>query len=408
MSWKETSAMDERMRFAMAASEEGAVMSRVCAAFGVSRQTGYKWLTRYKLEGPIGLMERSRAPLRHGRMRDDDLVTAIVGLRARYGWGAKKLRHKLSELRPGIVVPAASTIGDWLARKGLTKSRRRRGGCVPHERGLSVAAEANAVWCVDFKGWFRTGDGVRCDPLTISDARSRYLLCCRAVKQPDYRHVRPVFEKAFREYGLPLAIRSDNGPPFASTAVGGLSELSLWWLKLGIVLERIEPGKPQQNGRHERMHRTLKQDTAKPPAKSVAAQQRRFDRFRDIFNNQRPHEALDFRYPAQLYRPSPRSYPCRLGEPRYDGCELRQVRSNGEIKWQGDHIFVSQVLVGEPVGIDRTEQGDWRVRYGDIELGFIDADKRRLSRRPLKKSVARGHVDNASALPTCPPAQQQL
>ena len=407
MPWKETCAMDQRMRFVLAASEEGAVMSRVCAAFGVSRQTGYKWLERYEIGGPGGLEDLSRAPHRHGRSREAELVSDILALQERYGWGPKKLQRKLGELRPAIDLPAVSTIGDWLAKRGLTKSRQRRRGSPPYAQPFAAADQPNAVWCVDFKGWFRTGDRTRCDPLTISDAMSRYLVRCQAVRRPDYRHVRPVFEKAFREHGLPLAIRSDNGPPFASTAAGGLSALSLWWIKLGIVPERIEPGQPQQNGRHERMHRTLKHDTAKPPASTVAAQQRRFDEFRGIFNSERPHEGLGFQYPAKLYRASPRPYPCRLREPDYEGCEVRNVRSNGEIKWRGDKIFISQVLSSEPVGIDQTEDGDWRVRYADVELGFIDAAHRRLNRHPIKKRPAGGHVDNASALTTCPPAQQQ-
>jgi transposase InsO family protein len=292
MPWKETCAMDQRIRFVLAASEEGAVMSQVCASYGVSRQTGYKWLARYEIGGPQGLQDLSRAPHRHGRSREAELVSDIRALRARYGWGPKKLRVKLGELWPDIALPAVSTIGDWLARWGLTESRARRRSSPPYAQPFALAAQPNAVWCVDFKGWFRTGDGVRCDPLTISDAMSRYLLCCQAVERPDHGHARRVFEQAFCEYGLPFFLRSDNGPPFASTAAGGLSALSLWWIKLGIVPERIEPGQPQQNGRHERMHRTLKHDTAKPPASSVAAQQRRFDEFRGIFKRASQHPSV--------------------------------------------------------------------------------------------------------------------
>jgi transposase InsO family protein len=382
--------MEERMRFVLAAREEGSEMSRVCGAFGISRDIGYKWLARYEAEGIEGLKDRSRAPHRHGRSREAELVDDVLALHERYGWGPKKLRHKLGELRPEIAVPAASTIGDWLARRGLTGQRKRRLRCPPHEQPFAAADQPNAVWCVDFKGWFRTGDGARCDPLTMSDAMSRYLLRLQAVERADYAHVRPAFDAAFCEFGMPGAIRSDNGPPFASIAAGGLSLLSLWWIKLGITPERIEPGKPQQNGRHERMHRTLKAETAKPPAASVAEQQARFDAFRRIFNSERPHEALGFRYPASLYRPSSRAYPCALREPDYaDGDIVRRVRSNGEIKWRGDLIFVSQVLVGEPVGLDRTAQGEWRVRYANVELGLIDRTHRRLNRRPAPQRQAR-------------------
>jgi transposase InsO family protein len=383
MPWKETCAMEERIRFVLAATAEGAVMSRECEASGISRETGYKWLARYAAAGIEGLKDRSRAPHSHGRAHDSELLADILALRERYGWGAKKLRWKLGELRPDAALPAASTIGDWLAKQGLTSKRRRRPKCPAHTQPFASAAEPNAVWTVDFKGWFRTGDGSRCDPLTLSDTWSRYLLRCQTVARPDHGHVRPVFEEAFCEFGLPLAIRSDNGPPFASTAVGGLSALSLWWLKLGIVPERIEPAKPQQNGRHERMHRTLKHDTAKPAAPTLTEQQARFDAFRRIFNSERPHEALDFEYPASRYRPSPRRYPCELREPVYgEDCAVRRVRSNGEIKWDGELIFVSQVLVGEAVGISRTAGGEWRVRYANVDLGFIDVDHRRLNRQP--------------------------
>ena len=383
MPWKETFAIDEKMRFVLAASEEGAVMAQVCAAFGISRDTGYRLLNRYTAEGIDGLKERSRAPHRHGRAREAELVAEVVALRQRYGWGPKKLRIKLGERHPEIDLPASSTIGDWLRKRHLVGPRKRRRICPPYSRPFAMADQPNAVWCVDFKGWFRTGDGARCDPLTLSDAMSRYLLHCQAVDRPDHAHVRAVFEAAFCEFGLPWAIRSDNGPPFASTGAGGLSALSLWWIKLGIAPERIEPAKPQQNGRHERMHRTLKHDTARPPAASRAEQQARFDAFRELFNHQRPHEALGFQYPASLYRPSPRSYPCVLREPDYgDDCAVRRVRSNGEIKWKGELIFVSQILVGEPVGLERTARGEWRVRYSNIALGVIDAPRRRL-RRPL-------------------------
>jgi putative transposase len=236
---------------------------------------------------------------------------------------------------------------------------------------------------------------------------SRYLLRCQALDRPDGAHARPVFEAAFCEFGLPLAIRSDNGPPFASIGAGGLSRLSVWWIKLGVKPERIEPGKPQQNGRHERMHRTLKAETADPPAASLAEQQRRFDAFRVIYNDERPHEALDFETPSALYRASPRAYPCALREPAYPpGVAVRRVRSNGEIKWGGDLVFVGEALIGEPVAIEETEEGEWLVRFADVELGCIDKTGR-LRRRKLPRPPACGFVDNAEALPTSPQAQQQ-
>jgi putative transposase len=411
MPWKATCAMDERMRFVIAAREEGAVMSEVCERYGISRMTGYKWLARYDEAGMDGLKDRSRAPKQHGHARPEAVVEAVLGLRARYPfWGPRKLRVKLEQGLPDLALPAASTIGNWLRREGLTCPRGRRRRCVPSTQPFAAATTANDIWAVDFKGWFRTGDGDRCDPLTITDAFSRYLLRCRGVLRPDHEQVRPVFEAAFGEFGLPGAIRSDNGPPFASTGAGGLSALALWWIKLGIAAERIEPGKPQQNGRHERMHRTLKAETAKPPAATLKDQQKRFDRFRREFNEERPHEALGQKTPASFYAASSRSYPCPLRDPAYDqATAVRRVRSNGEIKWDGERVFVSQVLIGEPVGVEETESGEWRVHYGNIELGFIDRKRNRLYRAAaVKAEPARGNVDNAEgALPTVPQAQQQ-
>jgi len=323
-------------------------------------------------------------------------------------WGPKKLRVKLRELHPDMAVPAASTIGDWLRREGLVERLSGRRRCPAYTRPFAAVAAANDVWCTDFKGWFRTGDGRRCDPFTLSDAHSRYLLRRQAVARPDEANVRPIFEAAFQEHGLPLAIRSDNGPPFASPGVGGLSRLAIWWLKLGIRPERIVAGKPQQNGRHERVHRTLKQETAVPPADSVPAQQQRFDEFRVLCNHERPHEALGQQTPASLYQPSPPPYPERLEDPSYGGdVAVRRVRSNGQIKWAGELIFVGEALIGEPVGVVETEAGDWLVRYADVELGYIHPQRRRLSPRPLP--AANRPVDwmgIAAAIPTTPQAHQ--
>jgi transposase InsO family protein len=411
MPWENTCAMDERMRFVTAASADGAVMSEVCEDFGISRQTGYKWLKRYHSEGVNGLKELSRAPLQHGLARPEELVRTIMALRERWPhWGARKLRQKLAELKLETQLPAASTIGDWLRSKGLTRPQRRRRRCAPYTQPFSEVSASNDVWAIDFKGWFRTGDNMRCDPLTLSDAFSRALLRCEAVARPDHDHVRPILEAAFCEFGLPRAIRSDNGPPFASLAAGGLSALSVWWIKLGITPERIDPGKPQQNGRHERMHGTLNQETAKPPASTLRDQQQRFDLFRREYNEQRPHEALGQKTPASIYQPSHRSYPCRPQEPVYDVAQaVRRVRSNGEIKWGGELIFVSEVLVGEPVGIAETENGDWLVRFADVELGVIDRKQLRFHRpaSPKRTNRSRGRVDNASALPTSPQDNQQ-
>jgi transposase InsO family protein len=287
----------------------------------------------------------------------------------------------LREKKPKTVWPAASSIGDLLRREGLSQPRRRRRSALPQSQPFEVVREPNDLWCIDFKGWFRTLDGRRCDPLTITDADSRFLIECRIVPETT-EAVQPVVERAFRELGLPRAIRSDNGTPFAAaSSAAGLSRLSVHWLKLGIRLERIEPGCPQQNGRHERMHATLKAETTRPPAASPGEQQARFDIFRNDFNDNRPHEALGQVPPTRRYRPSPRPYPARIEEPWYDADHaVRRVRSGGEIKWGGDFIFVSEVLAGEPVGIAETQSGDWIVRFLDLDLGIIDQRTKKLRR----------------------------
>jgi transposase InsO family protein len=412
MPWKETCAMEQRIRFVLEAGSEDCVMSELCERFGISRTVGYKWRDRFRSEGIDGLKDRPRAPLQHGRARARDLVEQVLALRERYPrWGPKKLRVKLAQLCPAEDLPATSTIGEWLRKEGLAHARRRRRRTPPYEQPFAEVVAANDVWCVDFKGWFRTGDGERCDPLTLSDAFSRYLLRCKVAARTDHDHVRPILEAAFCEFGLPNAIRSDNGAPFASLAAGGLSQLSVWMIKLGVRCERIDLGKPQQNGRHERMHGTLQNETANPPAVTLAEQQRAFDRFREEFNTDRPHEALDFKTPALLYRPSPRCYPCALREPVYDDdCAIRRVRLNGEIKWGGELIFVSRLLIGEPVAISETENGEWLVRFADVTLGFIDPKRQRLYRKPLINPAkqACGLVGNANMrCPQGPQAQQK-
>ncbi len=348
-------------------------MTVLCESYGISRKTGYKWVGRYLSDGASGLEDRSRAPRRHGRRMAPELAEAIIALRRdRPYWGPRKLRAILARETPSVIWPAASTIGDLLRAHGLSEPRRRRRRAQPASQPFLEVKAPNDVWCIDFKGWFRTGDGRRCDPLTITDADSRFLLVCHIV-EPRTEPVRAVVEEAFGTHGMPRAMRSDNGAPFASTGAGGLSRLSLDWVKAGIRLERIEPGKPQQNGRHERMHRTLKAETSRPPAASLAEQQARFDAFRHDFNRHRPHEALGQQPPADFYRPSARPWPDHLAQPWYDADHAeRRVRPNGEIKWGGNLVFISEVLAGEPVGVAETHTGDWIVRYADIDLGTID------------------------------------
>jgi transposase InsO family protein len=365
--------MEERLKFLLDWERGEVSVSELCRQYEVSRKTGYKWLHRRRSEGVAGLADRSRAPLRHPQAMGAAVEAAVLEVRRRYpSWGAKKIRAHLERHYPALRRPAASSIGDLLRREGLTVPRRRRFRASPRTAPFAGCDAANAVWCIDFKGWFRLGDGTRCTPLTLADAYSRYLLRCQALVGSDGGHVWPVLEAAFREYGLPEVMRSDNGPPFASIAAGGLSPLAVRLVKAGVAPERIDPGQPQQNGRLERLHLTLKQETAMPPAASLRAQARHFREFRRIYNDIRPHEALGQTPPAEHYSASPRRYSGRLRSPDYpDHWQVRRVRHAGEIKWRGKLVYISATLSGEPVGIEEGEDGHFTVRFGPVTLGTI-------------------------------------
>jgi putative transposase len=372
--------MDQRVAFIADWLRDEWTMTELAERYQISRKTAYKWVGRYAVDPEHGLADRSRAPHKHGRAMAAELGRAIVSLRrAHPRWGPKKLRAILTAREPAGAWPAASTMGDLLRREGLSQPRRRARYIVPLTQPLAAAHAPNDVWTADFKGWFRTADGTRCDPLTVADACSRFVLCCRIVA-PSERGVRPWFERAFREHGLPQALRTDNGSPFATTGAARLSHLAVWWLKLGIQLDRIDPAHPEQNGRHERFHLTLQQETTTPPASTPLQQQRRFDRMRREFNTERPHEALGQQPPAHLYVPSPRPYPARLEDPWYDAThQVRRVRPTGQIKWQGELVFVSEAVRREPVGLVETEHGDWLARFMHVELGRIDRRTRRFT-----------------------------
>jgi transposase InsO family protein len=373
--------MDQRVAFIADWLRAEWTMTELAERYQISRKTAYKWVDRYAVDDPAqGLADQSRAPIHHGRTIADTVRESVLALRrAHPHWGPKKLRAILTRRKPRGVWPAASTMGDLLRREGLSQPRRRLRYVVPLTQPLAAAHAPNDVWTTDFKGWFRTTDRTRCDPLTVADACSRFVLCCRIVP-PSERGVRPWFERTFREYGLPRAMRSDNGSPFATTGAARLSHLAVWWLKLGIQLDRIDPGHPEQNGRHERFHLTLKQETATPPAATARQQQRRFDRMRHEFNTERPHEALDQQPPARVYVASPRPYPDRLEDPWYDAThQVRRVKATGQIRWQGDLIFVSEAVRGELIGLAETEQGDWTARFMHVELGRIDRHTRRFT-----------------------------
>ena len=411
MPWKETFIVEERLKFVLACLQGDEPLAALCRCFGVSRQTAYKWLARYEQEGLSGLSDRSRAPHAHPNALEEKMASAVLTLRqAHPTWGPRKLRVVLERESPlprkGFW-PAASTIGELLHRRGLSVPRKRRRRVPLDARPLSAGLFPNDLWCIDFKGWFRTGDGARCDPLTLSDAASRYLLRLQVAVDTGYAGVRPLLEAAFREFGLPLAIRSDNGPPFASRAVAGLSPLSIWWMKLGIAHQRIDPGCPQQNGSHERMHLTLKGETAKPPASSLRGQQRRFDLFRGEFNFERPHEALAMATPASRYEPSTRAYPAR--EPQFVYPErswvVRRVQHNGEFFWKESPVFLSEVLRREPIGLQPLDERYWRTHLGRLDVGIFDSHRRRMLRRAERRAWERrvGESTGAEEVSTmCP------
>ena len=363
--------MTERMRFLLAVQAGDESMAELCRRFGISRKTGYKWLGRFDAAGAGGLADQSRAPHHRPHAVAPTVREAVLALRGQHPtWGPKKLVATLQRRHPDIRWPAPSTVGELLAHAGLVVPRRPRRRVPPRTQPLAHATAPNAVWCADFKGDFALGDGSRCYPLTISDAHSRYLLRCQALPTTETARVQPLFEATFREYGLPDVLRTDNGPPFATTGAGGLSRLSVWWIKLGIGPERIDPGQPAQNGRHERMHQTLKAEACREPARTLRAQQQQFDQFRQLYNEERPHEALHQVPPAAVYTAAARPFPDRLPELTYpDADGVRWVRPNGAIRWLGVEVYVTQMLAGEPVGLTQVGDGVWQVAFGPLVLG---------------------------------------
>jgi len=398
--WKETSVPDERMRFVLACLDEEDSVAQLCRRSGICRRIGYKWLGRYRESGTAGLADRSRAAHTHPNQVEAAVERRILAMRARHPtWGARKLLAAVARQcrRDGeeLDLPAASTVGQLLKRNGLVVPRRgRRRSSAPAAAAVTGPGEPgpNRLWNADFKGWFRTLDGGRCDPLTVSDAHSRYLLRCHAVRDLGYLCARGQFEAAFREFGLPDAVRTDNGPPFAGPGVAGLSRLAVWWIRLGIAHVRIEPGKPQQNGSHERMHGTLKRQTASPPARTLRQQQARFDAFVREYNQDRPHEGLaGMATPASLYAASGRAYPERLPEVEYPaGVAVRRVDDTGKFCWDGPKVFLGKALAGQAVALgplgpeDEAAELEPRparyrvVRFGEVDLGVLDVGRGRL------------------------------
>jgi transposase InsO family protein len=379
MPWKESSVMDERLRF-VARLLEGEEMTAMCREFGISRKTGYKIFNRYKEEGVEALCDRSRRPVRYANQLPDQVERLIVDLkREKPHWGARKIKELLVRKLAGDVrVPARSTVHAVLDRHGLVKRARQRRNKA-EGTPLSQAFVANDLWCADFKGEFKLGNGRYCYPLTVTDQASRYLLACEALESTKEMPVIEAFVRLFKDKGLPQAIRSDNGLPFASpNGLYNLSKLSVWWLRLGIAIERIEPGQPQQNGRHERMHLTLKQETTRPPGANSLQQQDRFDAFLSEFNKERPHEALAMKCPAEFYSPSSRAYEGlpEVDYPFHDRDVL--VTACGRICMHRKKINISTVLAGQKLGIKEVDEGIWLVSFMSYDLGYIDLEQKTL------------------------------
>ena len=357
-------------------------MTKLCELFGVSRKTGYKTMARFEEGGWEGLVERSHAADTHANATDERIAARLIAAKHRWPhWGPEKLLDWLRDKQPEVNWPAVSTAGGILKRAGLVKANQRRRQIThPGRPTIGPVTAPNQLHNVDFKGQFRTRDGRWCYPLTLTDTFSRSLLLCQGVENPTYQDTRAALERWFRKHGLPDGIRSDNGEPFvASRSLAGLSRLGVWLIKLGVERIRTRPGSPQDNAQHERMHRTLKEETAIPPAENLAAQQRRFNRFRPEYNLERPHQALGGRTPASCYSAPTRPMPDRILPIEYEGhLMVRSVRSSGSIKWKGNHLFVGEALAGERVGLEETDYGIWSVYFGSTMLGILDEHEGRI------------------------------
>lgn len=376
MPWKECTKVNERLKF-VSRIAEGEKMTDLCLEFGISRKTGYKILDRYNEAGPVGLMDRSRKPRVNGRATNPYVERLVLKIKKeRPTWGAPKIREMLLRKHPDVQVPVKSTIHAILDRHGLVKKRGNKKRFKAQGTHLRNTRAPNDLWCTDFKGQFRMLNQQYCYPLTITDHYSRYLLCCEGLSGTKSDESFPVFERIFKCFGLPVAMRSDNGCPFASQALFGLSHLSIWWLRLGIKLERIEPGCPEQNGRHERMHRTLKQEVANNPGKNLLHQQEQFDFFVEDFNNERPHEALEMKLPKEVYKESQREYPKYLSNIIYpDQDRVRTVSNCGSLNFErGKRVFISEAMGGQELGLNEEDYGIWKVSFMEYDLGFFDEE----------------------------------
>lgn len=386
MPWKITDTMDQKIQLIADWQSDYFSVTDLSNRYGVSRPTIYKWLSRYEEFGIEGLKEQSRAPHHSPNQTEADIVEFIVKEKLKNrNRGPKKIYNQLKAQYPDRDWPAPSTIGEWLKKYDLVKKRKKRLRVPPYEEPFQSCQAPNAVWSADYKGQFHMRNGKVCYPLTISDNYSRYLLRCQGLPGPRYQPTRKVFESAFREYGLPDAIRVDNGTPFASRGIGGVSRLSIWWIQLGIIPERIDKGCPQQNGRHERMHRTLKAEAVDSKTPNIKEQQKRFDWFRFDYNHYRPHESLNQKPPAEYYQKSDRKYIEKPVLPDYDpGFIVRRVCSGGDIKLYGHRYYLTELLFGQDVGLKETADGQLTIYYSFLPLGTIDLRKNKVLRQYSK------------------------
>lgn len=370
-------------------------MSEACRQFGISRKTGYKIAARHAALGMAGLGDASRAPKIHPNQSRPEVEAAVLRVRkAHPTWGSKKILATLDRERPDETWPVRSTIDAILNRAGLVEPRGKRIRRQPSAPPFVEAAACNDVWSIDYKGWFRVGDGTRCDPLTVNDSFSRASIVCQAMVAPKLGDVRRRLEETFSAFGLPRFMLSDAGPPFGSTGLGRLSRLGVWLVRIGVVPVLIEPGRPDQNGRHERFHETLKAETASPPSGSIRAQQAAFDRFQQTYNEERPHEALGMKTPAEVHELSSRALPTDPPPHAYgDSFEHRSVRPDGAIKWAGSHVFVGEAFAGEIVGLTAVDDGCWHVHLGPLRLGVLHERSRTIV--PLESGVT--HVPGHGA-----------
>lgn len=385
MPWRESSSMDQRVKFVGLYLEGSVSLSKLCIAFGVSRKTAYKWLNRYNEFGPEGFKDQSRAPKNPPHKVNEQIAKILINARKEHPhWGPRKIIAWLTMKQPSLKLPSHSTVSELFQKHGLIQKDEVEVRPIKHLAPIFESTAPNDVWCTDFKGEFKMGNGKICYPLTISDHHSRFILSCQGNTRNDYLQTRNSMEKIFKEYGLPKIILSDNGTPFSSPS--GLSQLNVWWVKLGITPLRIQPGKPQQNGRHERMHRTLKQETAKPPADNLSKQQERFDKFVEEYNFERPHESLHNKVPSSIYSSSTRTMPKKIEDPRYPSyMEKRIPVAGGELNWRGGKYRISRALENELVGLDEIDDGLWLVYFGPIKVGYIN-ERTKMFERCLKQN----------------------